>query len=98
MRLLTKIFGNFFYRSCVKDCIQALNLNPDYEKCKIRLARCYLNLSKFAECIKICSEIQNNTEIAEIKAKCTLNMQVIFANCRFTKLKLFFSKKLYDNT
>ncbi|XKL64033.1 hypothetical protein PGB90_004119 [Kerria lacca] len=81
--------ANFFienYKSALIDSIDAVKLNSNYLKAKLRVCRCYYHLEKYEECIKICEEIisedQNNSAIIQLKKDAITKKKVKYRNLR----------------
>lgn len=74
------------YRSCLKDCLAALELKTPYEKAQTRAAQCYFHLNKFSECIALCDDIlfllPSSAEALELRKKAISSKKIQERNLR----------------
>ena len=60
-----------YSRSSLQDCREAVKLNPNYTKAKLRIPHCLFHLGNYGECIQHCEEIlkddKNNMKIVQLQ-------------------------------
>lgn len=59
------------FRSSLLDSQKACELNPGYQKAKIRVAHCFYELEKYHDCVETCDEIlaedKTNMKISQLR-------------------------------
>jgi tetratricopeptide (TPR) repeat protein len=61
------------YGECIKDSTASISINPSNIKAYYRKCKALVSLRRFTECVTACDEafvLENNTEIAAVKAQC----------------------------
>ena len=84
-------FKNSIRRSALQDSQEAIKINPNYLKPRLRVPLCFFRLENYQECIdcceKILSEDENNTKIRDLRNSAVEKKVQI---CFLFTLKFFF--------
>lgn len=90
-----EFYNKYAFRSSLSDCQQALKLQPNYQKARLKAAQCCAKLKLFEEAINYCNEILAKDSKEPTALKLLSEAQLNKVILKFVSLKNYYFMLIY---